>query len=298
MSVPRTTSGRLCGSKAAGSSKRPRLAPRTIAPVSAPTPPTTCTIQLPAKSVKPTSRVAESQPPPQVHATTPGYIMLDMKNAKPAYVKLRTLSATPPLTMVTAVVQKTHWKNHCIKLLWQDSPEQLSTGRMCPSAIVKRLELAKPVVPKRSYFRSPYANAHPQSHHPKVPTHTLSKFFMRRLDAFLARQVPVSNMANPPCIRAAMLAHIQSQMVSRALAMLTSRSRKASTSAKKNDEDKDVCSPRCSEVDRSSNLRKRASTSSRNTYTSLRNSMQSPVHSARQPTTQPTSTQPKSTIRI
>ena len=51
--VPRTTNGRLWGSKAFGSSKRPFRGPKTITPLKAPMPPVMCTIIDPAKSVMP-----------------------------------------------------------------------------------------------------------------------------------------------------------------------------------------------------------------------------------------------------
>lgn len=53
ISVPKTTRGKLCGSKAFGSSKRPFRGPKTITPLRAPMPPVMWTTMEPAKSVKP-----------------------------------------------------------------------------------------------------------------------------------------------------------------------------------------------------------------------------------------------------
>ena len=54
ISVPNTTRGKLCGSKAFGSSKRPFRGPKTITPLKAPMPPVMWTTMDPAKSVNPT----------------------------------------------------------------------------------------------------------------------------------------------------------------------------------------------------------------------------------------------------
>jgi len=62
----------------------------------------------------------------------------------------------------------------------------------------------------------PYANAHPKLHQPKVPQQTLTKFFIKTLEAFFARQQPVSNIAKPACMNMTNAPQRHSQAESRA----------------------------------------------------------------------------------
>ena len=65
-------------------------------------------------------------------------------------------------------------------------------------------------------FCAPYAKAQPRLHQPKVPQHTLTKFFISTLEAFFARQHPVSSMAKPACMNITRAPQRQSQAESRA----------------------------------------------------------------------------------
>ena len=53
-------------------------------------------------------------------------------------------------------------------------------------------------------------------HQPNVPQHTFTKFFIKTLEAFLARQHPVSNMAKPACMNITKAPQRTSQAESRA----------------------------------------------------------------------------------
>mmetsp|Transcript_54791 Transcript_54791/g.98698 ORF Transcript_54791/g.98698 Transcript_54791/m.98698 type:complete len:261 (+) Transcript_54791:1046-1828(+) len=147
-----------------------------------------------------------------------------MTKAKTAYDGLFTRSATPPLTMVAPAVQNAHWKNQ-LRAREVLRPFKASTE---PSPWVTKSPLANCLEPMNlsvslpsSFKGPPYAKAQPNKYQPKVPTHTLTRFFMSTFWAFFTRQDPVSSRAKPACMIITRAPHSSSQAESIAPFMLS-----------------------------------------------------------------------------